>query len=318
MRALYAEAQNMPFNGAAGLHQRKLPSAPWRPRRPWPLQWGRWFTPAETEECGQTFPSEHGLLQWGRWFTPAETALHHLAREPVDRPSMGPLVYTSGNHEPVGGPAGAEIPFNGAAGLHQRKPKANHASATAPATRLQWGRWFTPAETGAILPLLRSGGAFNGAAGLHQRKLAISPCGRLGVLRTFNGAAGLHQRKPGRACWGGGLPTTFNGAAGLHQRKPALRIHPTQGFLPSMGPLVYTSGNLIYGPHTRPGSLSLQWGRWFTPAETGQASVLIGRFVSTFNGAAGLHQRKPGMRRLAYSWFSAAFNGAAGLHQRKP
>ena len=36
------------------------------------LQWGRWFTPAETFSLGSPLASQ-SKLQWGRWFTPAET-----------------------------------------------------------------------------------------------------------------------------------------------------------------------------------------------------------------------------------------------------
>ena len=60
-----------------------------------------------------------------------------------------------------------------------------------------------------------------------------------------------------------------------------------------MGPLVYTSGNLTQVAFLDVG-VPLQWGRWFTPAET-EAYVhgLDGR-RTRFNGAAGLHQRKQG------------------------
>ena len=35
-----------------------------------------------------------------------------------------------------------------------------------------------------------------------------------------------------------------------------------------MGPLVYTSGNVLRMPPGRDPLPKLQWGRWFTPAET--------------------------------------------------
>ena len=60
------------FNGAAGLHQRKLYVATLDPEDDWTLQWGRWFTPAETIDA-PTWAYVLGHLQWGRWFTPAET-----------------------------------------------------------------------------------------------------------------------------------------------------------------------------------------------------------------------------------------------------
>ena len=117
--------------------------------------------------------------------------------------SMGPLVYTSGNHE---------WGVTGECGRH----------------KLQWGRWFTPAET------------FRATS---ERVVA---------------------------CWG------FNGAAGLHQRKPedpaGCRLAWPQA---SMGPLVYTSGNRKTCRSPKAPILSLQWGRWFTPAETRAGGVQI-------------------------------------------
>ena len=37
------------------------------------LQWGRWFTPAETSPMVVRRRRSGCPLQWGRWFTPAET-----------------------------------------------------------------------------------------------------------------------------------------------------------------------------------------------------------------------------------------------------
>ena len=116
----HADCSDASFNGAAGLHQRKHRRFIAAARTDVPLQWGRWFTPAETN---LVFTATDGspLLQWGRWFTPAETTPRRAHLLSVHSASMGPLVYTSGNHT-----CGSEqIPntmcFNGAAGLHQRK-----------------------------------------------------------------------------------------------------------------------------------------------------------------------------------------------------
>ena len=58
-----------------------------------------------------------------------------------------------------------------------------------------------------------------------------------------------------------------------------------------MGPLVYTSGRPAGVVSISPTGLSLQWGRWFTPAvgRNGRGLHVLG--TSGFNGAAGLHQR---------------------------
>ena len=140
--------------------------------------------------------------------------------------------------------------------------------------------------------------SFNGAAGLHQRKPKRAARDSADHTGTFNGAAGLHQRKledrvrPRAIAIG-----AFNGAAGLHQRKPAVAvIVETLAVRPSMGPLVYTSGNR-FGPVRPIGPIPpsmgplvytsgnaemravmierqrLQWGRWFTPAETLHAAA---------------------------------------------
>ena len=226
---------------------------------------------------------------------------------------MGPLVYTSGNCAECG--------------------------AYLPPGSLQWGRWFTPAET--------------------ER-----PRRHAGSWKGFNGAAGLHQRKPSSRC----APTTSGprlqwGRWFTPAETEYARLGGTPRGLASMGPLVYTSGNAATHVGQGPGG-GLQWGRWFTPAETalekvfspGDAAASMGPLVYTsgnlvgsststppapgFNGAAGLHQRKPkppaclragrpaSMGPLVYTsgncgissgtrrW-RTRFNGAAGLHQRK-
>ena len=182
------------------------------------LQWGRWFTPAETrvgERLGgheRRFNGAAGLHQ-----RKPHRRTEHPPR-PV-RASMGPLVYTSGN-------LAAFPPF------------------CQTWTSLQWGRWFTPAETrGAAAAGHCVGGASMGplvyTSGNHRYRPAVGrpePC--------FNGAAGLHQRKLGDMGIDCLCRSCFNGAAGLHQRKPAVC------------------------PPRRTGGSRLQWGRWFTPAET--------------------------------------------------
>ena len=157
---------------------------------------------------------------------------------------MGPLVYTSGNPEGEWAYETKTGGFNGAAGLHQRK-RWPSSTAWTPGAVLQWGRWFTPAETWpACGPGCRRP-RFNGAAGLHQRKLRQQEVKALGAREA------------------------------------------------SMGPLVYTSGNLGVADGTVSEWERLQWGRWFTPAET-YTTRFSWRLGSRFNGAAGLHQRKRG------------------------
>ena len=133
------------FNGAAGLHQRKRidhAARRFSPRASMgPLVYTSGNRPysALTSTAHAGFNGAAGLHQRklpcaGRW-----------CRGPA-RASMGPLVYTSGNSESARPALAANLGFNGAAGLHQRKPNPPDESRVAPG-RLQWGRWFTPAET---------------------------------------------------------------------------------------------------------------------------------------------------------------------------
>ena len=83
--------------------------------------------------------------------------------------SMGPLVYTSGNSASLASGSDRSGSFNGAAGLHQRK-LVGVAVDGVDVDPLQWGRWFTPAETPTATARNHNRASFNGAAGLHQRK----------------------------------------------------------------------------------------------------------------------------------------------------
>ena len=51
----------------------------------------------------------------------------------------------------------------------------------------------------------------------------------------------------------------------------------------SMGPLVYTSGNWV-GAGVVADKQKLQWGRWFTPAETYSVSDFMPRYTTTSMG----------------------------------
>ena len=61
-----------------------------------------------------------------------------------------------------------------------------------------------------------------------------------------------------------------------------------------MGPPEFTGGNWAGGT------------RW------------VGGAGRRFNGAAGIHRRKPGRRRMMKPADHFGFNGAAGIHRRKP
>ena len=111
------------------------------------------------------------MLQWGRRNSPAETSRRPEAGSSVEHASMGPPEFTGGNQRMIGGareadplasmgppeftggnlldhgaaPDGAGR-FNGAAGIHRRKP-CSAPGGSPPDCRLQWGRRNSPAET---------------------------------------------------------------------------------------------------------------------------------------------------------------------------
>ena len=211
---------------------------------------------------------------------------------------MGPLVLTSGRRARTWRSPRFGYGFNGAAGSHQRKgivhgqgvPGVERASMgplvltsgrpreTARgcrSARLQWGRWFSPAEG----PLRRQKpgwrpNSFNGAAGSHQRKEYPPELGLHDLLglqwgRWFSPAEG-------RSCasTAGPRKLRFNGAAGSHQRKAAFAGHAVLPCSPaSMGPLVLTSGRPASAQIASRCGSSLQWGRWFSPAEGTRSSL---------------------------------------------
>ena len=235
------------------------------------------------------------MLQWGRRNSPAETgAVRDGGRRRRHR-------------------------FNGAAGIHRRKPEA-----------------IDRAQAESV--------CFNGAAGIHRRKRPHEVWFDRNVRGSFNGAAGIHRRKLG--CAGhdpaaGGIG--FNGAAGIHRRKPTT-THPlstgppaplqwgrrnspaeTQGprqglawpHQASMGPPEFTGGNVSGVSSDVIQENRLQWGRRNSPAET-RCHPAAAPIATSFNGAAGIHRRKPGSSRRTGSCATVGFNGAAGIHRRKP
>ena len=122
--------------------------------------------------------------------------------------------------------------------------------------RLQWGRWFSPAEgvplhchfqrvVPSMGPLVLTSGRDP-----RGRVLVVALCG-LQWGRWFSPAEGVHDEKVGPV----GIHT-FNGAAGSHQRKVV-------SLLPRLK-----------------GRLHLQWGRWFSPAEgTHATSIAVHQHV---------------------------------------
>ena len=232
------------FNGAAGIHRRKLsPAAGHSNTAPIASMGPPEFT-------GGNPPEDH-----------AAGSLRHAA-------SMGPPEFTGGN---------AVIPtidtiLRRLLQWGRRNSPAetvvvrgHHSSIL---IKLQWGRRNSPAETWACRqPWACPCTSFNGAAGIHRRKqesdrLTYRSCLVLQWGRR-NSPAETHvwwTERQGRAAlqWGrrnspaetprrtgcGGSSSGFNGAAGIHRRKraPGSRRQPP-GAEASMGPPEFTGGN---------------------------------------------------------------------------
>ena len=111
----------------------------------------------------------------------------------------------------------------------------------------------------------------------------------------------------------------------------------------SMGPPEFTGGNTMGSTSSSTSTAALQWGRRNSPAETGTGGAFTATPRQCFNGAAGIHRRKPvggpeaadpvsdaasmgppeftgGNSQLGLGDDTAdtwRFNGAAGIHRRK-
>ena len=289
---------------------------------------------------------ESDVLQWGRRNSPAETYTNEEEMVADLDASMGPPEFTGGNIALYGMSAQDATRFNGAAGIHRRKPplyvaencacrarfngaagihrrkrvqrayfrgSADSASMGPPEFTggnvdwisninpfkwlgLQWGRRNSPAET--RLAHQRARERLIGLQWGRRNSPAETNAGRtatpVGIAR-FNGAAGIHRRKRGG----------FEGAA--HETRRA-----------SMGPPEFTGGNSRSARRKDALLASLQWGRRNSPAETHHHQRRAAAGGSRFNGAAGIHRRKPTTSGQRQALSGARFNGAAGIHRRKP
>ena len=208
---------------------------------------------------------------------------------------MGPPEFTGGNggvHDvrSVGSPAASMGPPEFTGGNFVENELLPFLGA------LQWGRRNSPAETrGRAASGWRAARRFNGAAGIHRRKLET----RAEILRA-------HSRP---LQWGRRNSPAETQVYWDHQQTPN---HA------SMGPPEFTGGNMPWRTILLRTQGSLQWGRRNSPAETPTNEKRPGAITSGFNGAAGIHRRKPFDWRWWKAQGIAGFNGAAGIHRRKP
>ena len=257
------------FNGAAGIHRRKHTASLVKRANEAELQWGRRNSPAETRTCGS-------------W---------------------------SGS---------ATIRFNGAAGIHRRKLEPAPQCAKPWFAVLQWGRRNSPAETSDGVDLVRPGalasmgppeftGGNLGAFHYHMTSESLqwgrrnSPA-ETGVGGTTVPAGSLalqwgRRNSPAETRslavsaasvavtlqWGRrNSPAETRGREG----RPGSR-HPA-----SMGPPEFTGGNDSVQDVSETVELVLQWGRRNSPAETRRRVRTRIAVRRRFNGAAGIHRRK--------------------------
>ena len=183
--------------------------------------------------------------------------------------SMGPPEFTGGNSVPYTSVSGRPQGFNGAAGIHRRKPVRRAAGGRPEADASMGPPEFTGGNVSTSSPSDRSRLRFNGAAGIHRRKHVRA--GRKGgrPYGCFNGAAGIHRRKQKiififnskiiMLQWG-----RRNSPAETCVARGAGRSYRVQA---SMGPPEFTGGNKR--PSCRPRHRR-----------------------RGFNGAAGIHRRK--------------------------
>ena len=258
------------FNGAAGIHRRKLIAKPYH-------------------------TTGVSVLQWGRRNSPAETLLKLNLVVNLQYASMGPPEFTGGNTTPAGRSRCSLTRFNGAAGIHRRKrpkmilrgglhgiasmgpPEFTGGNSQRSRSRsgrerwLQWGRRNSPAETsGSPPPRQLVARCFNGAAGIHRRKLVVEIhvggqmlCASMGPPEFTGGNTSfLAECVPWKVAlqWG-------------RRNSPAETVgepeSPTAERTASMGPPEFTGGNLWIVEESRMRAVGrLQWGRRNSPAET--------------------------------------------------
>ena len=187
-------------------------------------------------------------LQWGRNFIVAETTFFEPTALKNGLASMGPQLYRCGN-------------------THRRHHRRNRS-------RASMGPQLYRCGNSARSAACSSGSAcFNGAATLSLRKREPGGSPRVRHPR-FNGAATLSLRKPTCLLVGLSCANSFNGAATLSLRKPAAAMRRMPISTPaSMGPQLYRCGNLSMLKKGIKVISSLQWGRNFIVAETGDAGT---------------------------------------------
>ena len=238
---------NSGFNGAAGIHRRKLtaqavmmrmrtialqwgrrnsPAETWLvgltdDPRPATLQWGRRNSPAETRRVWALTIFQPTRLQWGRRNSPAETQSERRQQPRRQFASMGPPEFTGGN---------------AAMALYRQQV----------AILLQWGRRNSPAETSR--PQARALRSFDASMGPPE----FTGGNRRNV---FAGCYDLESASMG--------PPEFTGGNTVK-----IDVQARRHFYASMGPPEFTGGNGWYTPYPADGRTKLQWGRRNSPAET--------------------------------------------------
>ena len=251
------------FNGAAGVHRRKLGSTNTAPPR---LAGFNGAAGVHRRKYQDRRQARHRLdaSMGPPAFTGGNSAATERA-EKLARASMGPPAFTGGNSG-------------------RRAQRAGHRPV------LQWGRRRSPAEISRCVRGSNCGAGFNGAAGVHRRKYGAPGPERRALFRASMGPPAFTggnecvkcgSRLQEHASMG---PPAFTGG-----NDPQRPVRPLR-LLASMGPPAFTGGNIV-GAQATATSARLQWGRRRSPAEIYERGVSRDGH-GCFNGAAGVHRRK--------------------------
>ena len=185
--------------------------------------------------------------------------------------------------------------FNGAAGIHRRKH--TEPPRDPPESKLlQWGRRNSPAETSTTAPVCSltvrlQWGRRNSPAETYNE--SMRPSGSRYPLqwgRRNSPAETADRRRVS--------PTRIESLQWGRRNSPAETATDQRGCRPTPRLLQWGRRNSpaetqVTRDRSRLASITLQWGRRNSPAETRSRALSSLPCSSCFNGAAGIHRRKP-------------------------
>ena len=258
------------------------------------------------------------VLQWGRGCSTAEI--------PGERPdewvqrvaSMGPRLCSRGNSGCPWSDSASRCGFNGAAAVQPRKSLSALGRLVARSS-LQWGRGCSAAEITVFTALDHGDAMLQWGRGCSAAEIRRRRSGYHAVY-GFNGAAAVQPRK----CEGG-REGDGHGCASMGPRlfsrgnvRPARRHRRRHARL-QWGRGLFSRGNGWRTSHRLPSiDAALQWGRGlFSRGNARAADGAHGVPAAGFNGAAAVQPRKRIGSADAVDAPMRRFNGAAAVQPRK-